>query len=568
MRVTSNQPSVRQQAGAIQQLPKIGAKLALLVPPVIFITFFLIWPVATLIGRGLFSDGHIDLAPALDLISRPRTWRLVRRTVGQAGAATIIATGLAVPLAKSLYLRRWPGRGLIKTLLTVPFVLPAVVVGLAFRLVFAQGGPLGWLHLDGSFAAVVAALVFFNLGLMVRVVGSFWVRLDPRPQQAARLLGASPTRAFWSITVRQLAPALAAGAALVFLFSATAFATVLILGGAAYGTLETEIYLQTTGLLDLRAAAVLSVMQLLIVLGALWLAGAARRRHERALHLKTGAGAVRRLAPPKREDRLAMTVTLAAAGLTALPLAGLVAGSLRTAGGLSLGNYSRLATQPVPGLAITPVQALGRSLVVGLLAMTIAVGVGACTAAALSGQPRHRWLRRVRNILDSAFLLPAGISAVTVGLGLFITLSRPPLDLRGSFWLIPLAQAVVALPLVTRALLPALRAIGPGQREAAAVLGAGPWQVFKAVDLPIMARPLALAAAYALAASLGEFGATTFLARPESTTLPVAIYQMMSRPGADNLGTALAAAVMLGTITSALVAVAEARRPHLAGAAL
>jgi thiamine transport system permease protein len=249
----------------------------------------------------------------------------------------------------------------------------------------------------------------------------------------------------------------------------------------------------------------------------------------------------------------------------ALPLVGLVLGSLRSASGIGLGNYWRLFNQPVPGFTVTPIQTLGRSIIVAVIAMGLAVLVGGCIALALSGRPRRRWLRRAQTVADSAFMLPAGISAVTVGVGLFITLNRPPYDLRASFWLVPIAQALVALPLVSRAVLPVLRAVAPGQRQAAAVLGASPGRIMWSVDLPIMARLLAWAAAHALAASLGEFGATAFLARPESVTLPVAIYQLMARPGLDNLGTGLAGAVLLGAITSALVAVAEARRPILPG---
>jgi len=537
----------------------VPGTVALAAVPVAFVTVFLLWPVAMLISKGLINQGQLDLSVFADLASSGRTWRLIGRTVGQATLATVIAAVASIPLAKCLYLRRWPGRSTVKLLVTVPFVLPAVVVGLAFRMVFAADGPLGLLHLDGSFPAVVAALVFFNLGLMVRVVGSFWSKLDPKPEQAARLLGASPARAFYSVTLRQLTPAVAAGAALVFLFSATAFATVLILGGPAYGTVETEIYLQTTQLLDLRTAAALSLVQLVIVAVALWLSGSARRARQRAEPLRPAQARHRpRLGSG---DLLAAATTAVATVFILLPLAALLARSLRTSTGLGLGNYARLASQPVPGLEVTPLQTLGRSLAVSALALIVAMSVGGCMAVVLSRRPRHRWLARLQGLADSAFMLPAGISAVTVGFGLFVTLDRGPLDLRTSFWLIPLAQALVALPLVTRVLLPGRRAIDPRQRQAAAVLGASPRRVFAAIDLRVMARPFALASAYALAVSLGEFGATAFLVRPESTTLPIAIYRLMGRPGVDNLGTALAAAVLLGLVACGVVALAELRRP-------
>ena len=108
----------------------------------------------------------------------------------------------------------------------------------------------------------------------------------------------------------------------------------------------------------------------------------------------------------------------------------------------------------------------------------------------------------------------------------------------------PLAQALVALPFVVRALVPALRATDARLREAAAVLGASPWQVRREIELPLLARPLAVAAGLAFAVALGEFGATVFVARADWPTVPVAIFRFLGRPGAENVGTAMALCVV------------------------
>jgi thiamine transport system permease protein len=165
-------------------------------------------------------------------------------------------------------------------------------------------------------------------------------------------------------------------------------------------------------------------------------------------------------------------------------------------------------------------------------------------------------------------MLPLGVSAVTVGFGFLITLNRPPVDLRSSLVLVPIAQAVVAVPLVIRVLLPVLRAIDQRLREAAAVLGASPGRVFTAVDLPVLGRSLGLAVGFCFAVSLGEFGATSFLSRPERPTLPVVIFRLIGRPGTDNLGMALAASVVLAVLTTAVIALAERLRAQSAAADL
>ena len=163
-------------------------------------------------------------------------------------------------------------------------------------------------------------------------------------------------------------------------------------------------------------------------------------------------------------------------------------------------------------------------------------------------------------MLDSVFMLPLGVSAVTIGFGFLVTLDRPPLDLRASPVLVPIAQAMVALPLVVRTLAPVLRSVDPRQHQAAASLGASPLRTALTVDLPAVWRPLLAATGFAFAVSLGEFGATSFLARPERPTLPVVIYQLISRPGEGNLGMALAASVVLGLLTVGVMAVVERLR--------
>ncbi|MDR2378374.1 MAG: ABC transporter permease subunit, partial [Bifidobacteriaceae bacterium] len=219
---------------------------------------------------------------------------------------------------------------------------------------------------------------------------------------------------------------------------------------------------------------------------------------------------------------------------------------------LALGDPGR------SGLPYSLAEAAGRSVLIALVAGTMALALGLAVAAVMSRRPGAVWARRAQGLFDSAVMAPLGVSAVTVGFGFLITLNRAPLNLRTSFWLIPLAQALVALPLVVRAVLPALRSIDPRLRQAAAILGAPPWRVFAGVEAAMVRRAVAVAAAYAFAVSVGEFGATSFLARPDTTTLPVAVYKLLSRPGADNFGLALAGAVVLAAITALVMALAEA----------
>ncbi|MDO5495881.1 MAG: iron ABC transporter permease [bacterium] len=538
--------------------------LALAAIPLAFLAIFFLWPVAGLVGRGFVPEGGgFDLAPLIEVLNRPRTLRVIGQTVTQALVGTAAALILGIPGAYLLYRKRWRGRNLLRAIVTVPFVLPSVVVGVAFRALLADSGPLGFLGLDGTFWAIVLALVFFNYSVVVRTVGGMWARLDPRAAEAASVLGAPPWRVFRDVTLPALGPAIASAAAIVFLFCSTAYGVVMVLGGLRRGTVETEIYLQTVQFLDLRAAAVLSVVQLVMVVLALWVAGRARTASERALGIRPVSTAPLRLRGPGSDgDRAALVITAAVVGgLLITPIAHLVIRSLQVAGGWGIGNYVNLgSTGAGSPLNVTVWEALGNSVRTAAVATLIAVALGVIVSVVLSRRPVSWAGRRALGLFDAAFMLPLGVSAVTVGFGFLITLDRPPLDLRSSAILVPIAQAVVALPMVVRMVLPVLRAIDPRQREAAAVLGASPARVFASVDAPYLVRSLGLATGFAFAISLGEFGATSFLARPETATLPVVIFRLIGRPGAENFGMAMAACVILAALTALVMGVAERLR--------
>jgi thiamine transport system permease protein len=192
-------------------------------------------------------------------------------------------------------------------------------------------------------------------------------------------------------------------------------------------------------------------------------------------------------------------------------------------------------------LFVPPTDAIRNSIVYAALATVLAVTVGGLAAVAAA--------RSRRRIVDGLLSVPLGVSAVTLGFGFLITLDTPPLDLRTSPLLVPIAQALVAIPFVVRIVGPVLRSIDPRLREAAATLGASPARVWREVDLPIVARAAGVAAAFAFAISLGEFGATTFIARPNHPTLPVMIFRLLGQPGAQNFGAAMAASTILMVLT-------------------
>jgi thiamine transport system permease protein len=502
--------------------------------PVAFLALFFAYPLATILARGLGDRGL-----PTDVLFSETTLRVLWFTVWQAAASTVLTLLLGLPLAWVLARFDFPGRTLTRALVLVPFVLPTVVVAAAFLELLPAGHERG-------VAAILAAHVFFNIAVVVRVVGAWWGRLDPRLWDAAATLGAGPAARLATVTLPLLRPVLAASAALVFLFSFTSFGVVLILGGPGYATLETEIYNQAARLYDLRAAAVLSLLQLSAIAIVLGVAGAIERRAAVVVPVAPEEEILRR---PRGAERLAVAgvLALAAIGL-ALPLATLVEQSLATPTGYGLGFY-RLLGEETAMLLVPPWHAVLNSLVFATVATAIALVVGGLAATVIARR-RAVWL-------DTLVMLPLAASAVMLGFGFVLAFDEPPLELRSSPWLVPIAQALVAAPFVVRILAPTLRSIDERLKEAAAVLGASPARIRREIDLPLVLRALGVAAGFAFAISLGEFGATVFIARADWPTVPVAIFRFLGRPGAVNAGQAAALSVVLMALTAATVLIAE-----------
>jgi thiamine transport system permease protein len=506
--------------------------------PLGFLALFFVFPLATIVERGLGSG---DGESVRDVLSDRVTLEVLWFTVWQAAVSTALTVVVALPAAYVLGRFDFRGRAVALALVTVPFVLPTVVVALAFLAILPE-------RLDQGPIAILVAHVFFNVAVVVRVVGTYWAGLDPRTSEAAATLGATPWQRLREVTLPLLVPSLTAAAAIVFLFSFTSFGIVLILGGPQYATLETEIYNQAVRAFDLRTAAVLSLIQLACVAVTV----AVAMRLERGLAGRGGRRPERDvLRRPRTSGQKALVVgSLAALALgLGLPLGAVVERSLATGDGYGLEAYRALAS-PTTALLAEPWEAVLNSILYATAATVIAVLVGGLAAFAVSGA-------RGASLLDGLLMLPLGASAVMLGFGFVIAFDDAWLDFRSAPWIVPVVQALVAIPFVVRIVGPTLRAIDDRQREAAALLGASPGRVRREIDLPIASRAIAVAAGFAFAISLGEFGATVFLARPDNPTLPVAIFRFLGRPGELNVAQAYALAVLLMAVAAVSILVVE-----------
>jgi thiamine transport system permease protein len=406
--------------------------------------------------------------------------------------------------------------------------------------------PDGW---ERGVGPILLAHVIFNLAVVVRTVGAVWDHLPPDLEAAAATLGASPWRAFREVTLPLLRPAILAAASIVFVFTFTSFGVIRVLGKAGTATLEVEVWRQATQIGDIGAAATLAVLQLLAVGVAVAWSSREQRRHSRALALRPLA--LRRRAR-RPGERLLVGAVVGCTALVALaPLAALVERSFRGSGGRhTLSAWRSLGQSEVrPGIStgIDPLGSIWTSLRTTAVATLIAVGIGVIACLAITA------LRRGGRLLDTGLMLPVATSAVTIGFGVLITFDRPPVDWRGSWWIVPVGQALVAVPFVVRTVLPVLRSVDPHLLDAAATLGAPPTRAWREITLPHLRRPVAAAAGLAAAISLGEFGATSFLSRSGTPTMPIAIDQLLGRAGTLLQAQGYALATILAVTTVIVV---------------
>ena len=528
--------------------------VGLAVVPAVFVALFFAYPVATLIARGL----GLDADRLGDVLTSSRFLKIIWFTTWQAALSTLLASVLALPLTWAIANRSFRGRRLARVLVTVPFVLPTVVVGGAFiGLIDRFGLDEGTIRLRHTVWAILLAHAFFNVAVFVRAVGGLWGQLDRRPEEAARTLGASPLRAFIEVTLPRLRASIISALSVVFLFSFTSFAVILLLGGPRRSTIETEIYRYAVTRTDISTAAALSIVQMVAVVALVIANGWIQRRAAGRQGLVTD----RAVPAQTARQRAGLAASLVGtAVILGLPLVVLVERSLASGDGYSLANYRALGDR-ARLLPISAADALVNSLTFAIVAAGIALIVGGLASLAIV-----HGTKAVSRILDLGMLLPLGTSAVTLGFGVLISLDRGVLDLRASWWIIPITQSLIAIPFVVRGVVPVLRAINPSMREAAATLGASPGQVRREIDLRIAARALATGVGFAFAISLGEFGATSFVGRRgDLLTVPLAIQRLLGTPGDLLRGQAMALSVILMIVTALVVLIGDRLHPSSGG---
>lgn len=528
------------------------ARLLLWIPVLLFLLSFFFFPLSKILSLTFNLETFTDLNNPL--IARDS----LLFTFYQAFLSTLLTFALGLPAAILFAKFDFRGKSLLRALTAVPFMLPTVVVAAAFinvqRLTFDVS----------PFILILIAHTFYNASIVIRIVGNAISRLDPKLEASARSLGADTFHVWKDVIFPILRPSLLAAALLVFMFDFTSFGVILLLGGSQFATLEVEIYIRALQLPNLNLAALLSVIQLIFTL----IFSILYTRTINQVQTQTAPRfSIARQPKTFQEKLFVTTLCILLSAFFLLPLLSLPIRSLtrlesdrgqraEVQYGFTTDYYEELFINRRGSLFyVPPVQAAANSLGFAGITVILSLALGYPAAYALAKPTR------LEKFLDPFLMLPLGASAVMMGLGFILSFGR----LIASPFFIPIAHTLIALPFVIRTLQPALASIPERLRQAASTLGASPIRVWQTVDFPILARATLSAATFAFTVSLGEFGATLLITRPEYPTIPISIQRFLSQPGGLNYGQAMAMATVLMLLTTLNILLIEKLRFNNAG---
>ena len=500
----------------------------LAIAPIFFIFAFIVAPVLNIFVSSLQFE-------SLNLLRTEAIRNVVWFTTWQSLVSTALALTVALPLAFVTANFKFKAQRLTTSLISMPFILPSIVVGVAFLQILPN-------NFHRTAFALILAHVYFNFGFASRLISARWLQIHPHLDDAARTLGASPLKLFTTLTLPLLSKAIANAALIVFTLCFTSYGVVRVLGGPSRSTLETEIYFRAMQLGDVSGAMLLSALQVVII--AL-LFVVTTKASSKKFEQSTRPTITRQIPLQTGRQKIVITTIISSATLFAIvPVLAIALKSINTNSRFTTTAWRTVFTSPEIAQSIT------KTLIYAVIAMSLATLLGLLSACSVAYNNNFRFISGLTT-------LPIVISAVSIGLGIIITFDTQPFDWRGAQLMLPLAHTLVSLPLVMRIISPVLQAIPDSLRQASSVLGASPRQTWLNIDFKIIRRAAISAAAISATVSIGEFGASSFLARRGAETLPVMISRLLSRPGDSLQSQAFALATLLVIFSIAIIFVID-----------
>ena len=508
--------------------------------------------------------------------------------------SVILTFIIGLPLAWQLGRYEWKHIRIIRALLSIPFVIPAIVAAMGFIALIDDQGPLSWIGIDlrgetgiigtissitgfenpGHFIALILAHAWFNISLIIRMVEPTLSTMDPIWEEQLRMLPSGNTRIkrLRNLWIPFIGPAVACASALCFVFSFTSFALVKWLT-PNNSTLESLMAESggTAGIYNYRIdtseiVLAVSLIQLIILISALAITSHLQKKHSLRHSMISELGARTQRG---NSGLVGKIIVITGMIFTSLPLALTVFSSFRVReinNGVVSNNYSLEAWKQVwngDNSTIALHEALINSLIYALITLVISISIGWIMASCIN-RLEQEGKNKLAKMVDLISLAPLGVSAVMIGLGVLLGLLRWSPELFNWYFIPVLPHVLLTTPFVVRIMLPAIRSIDPSFEEQSRMLGHSGLRCWWHAKVSFLIAPIAVASSLSIAFSLGEFGATWILVRSGSwDTLSILVDQLMNQPKFNPLvyPMAMASATILIVLTFILFLMAERMRP-------
>lgn len=510
--------------------------------PFTFLFAFLILPVLYTFFLSFLniSNNTFTLQNYLAVLNDPLNQYFIYWTFYESIVTTIVSIVLGLGTSYILSHYNIPAKKLIRNFLTVPFLLPSITVLIGFIAVYG----------DRIFTSngIILANLFYNLPLMIRLTELGWLSINPEYEVVAKSLSMSRLSYFYHVELRHLLPSILTASLLVFIYSFNNFATVLVLGGVQFQTIEVRIYFLFFGL-QFNQASALAMISLLINIGIIiTYLHYSTKYQESAVNYTYETNELQKFRTYtvwKKILRYSVLVlfSLIIFFIVVYPLLAIFQKALVLHNTLSLANFQSLFSRVIQPYGLTAQQMIYNSLFFGVVVLIVSIvfslllNLGLQYKTTKKGAP----LLNFQYITSIIVILPLMVSAVTLIYSIF-SLYKDTIFFNDKALIIIIAQVLIAFPFANRIIASARASINQEMLDVGKSLGLNRKALFLKIELPLLYSSILVAGIFSFAISLGEFASIYFISRGPTATIPLGIYELISHrniPEAAALSTIL-----------------------------
>ena len=516
-----------------------------------FLLAFFYLPLVKIIQYALVDDQSFTFKQFFTIFTSTLNLSAISFSILQALLSGLICFFLGFPISFFMAKYKFPGKKLLLNIITVPFVLPSIVVLLGFIVVYGENGWINtvWynitgynfplIKLFGSFQGILLAHVFYNISVVIRMLIPAWENIDYEQVEVATSLGASKFTCFFKIILPQIFNYILSSILLIFTYCFNSFAIVLYLGEARFQTIEVRVFRLMTSSLDFSSGASLALLQLLInslfIIIYLYFEKKTRQM-ARGKNVSFPKLSIQFSKKHWKENLflglLIIHVTIIVL-FSILPIIAVIITSfIPYASGISIfWGYRQLFSFSTNSLLGTsPIRVILNSLWFAGLTMIITLFFSLMIVFLLRNRYQklnNYHVSRTESIISFLIIIPMATSSITLAIGLFLQFHTSILFTRSVWIIIILAHVLISIPFTTRSILASYNRIDIDLLNIAATLGSSRIQIFRKIELPLIKNGLIVGSIFSFAISLGEFGATNFLTRSEYGTLSIGISKLL-----------------------------------------